>query len=393
MAIRAGAPQEVAIGTNFGLLLPSQGGSPWSWACEEAIGYSSGQRATPLYAANGWFWVASSGGLFVSKDGGCSWSSIPEFDDDGALDLIEVPGQPGTLLVAAGNSLVANRLFKSTDHGTSFQPTGLTKEQVVFSAVRAAPSNSQRVYVSGWMLDNGASEYLFRSDDGGNGFIETNLTGKLPHPGIFVLEAVSPTNPDVLFAAVDGTDTPPRAYLLRSLDGGQTFEEVLSAYEMFTSVTVSDDGSTVWAATTAWLYRSNDGGKTFTQLTAPQKSGCVERSGDVLYACGWPAIDGWALGQSSNEGDTFTSALEWKDIAGPLECAEGTTVRTRCPPLWPALQQAFGLAPPSTPDAGTAVDGGDTAEAPPPRGCGCGAVSLPFPAAVLIAALLSRRRR
>jgi hypothetical protein len=85
---------------------------------------------------------------------------------------------------------------------------------------------------------------------------------------------------------------------------------------------------------------------------------CVgERSDGALFACGanWEP-DMFALGRST-DGMSWTKVTRFSDLAGPLECPQGTQ-QSQCAELvWPGLCVQLGIC--ASNDAGPADDGGD----------------------------------
>jgi hypothetical protein len=380
--VQTGPAGEVVVGTSFGLIV-QRGEGEWRWICDEAIGDTSGQPSAIHAAADGRYWVASSKGLFASTDQGCGWSAIATFTESGASDIT---GIGATLYATTSRFGQVNRVYRSTDSGATFTPTALASDAKFFGGIRLAPSRPQRLYVSAWWYTPTVSSFLHVSDDSGATFDDRDLSAALPAAGAFRVHAVHPTNPDVLFASVEDVAVADKVYLVKSVDAGATFTAVLAVPRPFTSVAISADGNVVYAATAILLYRSTDGGQTFTALDSPTRNACVTLSGSDVYACGWPLQDGWALGRSDNGGASFTSALEWKDLQGPLSCAEGTPVFDLCEPIWPTVRGELGIP------IVVGEDGGQD-PAPTPRGCGCSSLEGGAFLAWAAAAIAVRRRR
>lgn len=384
-----GTPDELWVETTFGLLVRKDANAQWRWICEEAVGYTG--HAALHVMSSGRIFAAASNGLRVSDDGGCGWTENPFFAAASPSDIQAHPTTPSTLYVTTSTYQQTNALFRSIDSGATFQPTTLATSSLFLSAVRIAPSNPQRFYVSGWSLQGDGEVVLYRSDDGANAFTAQNVEAALGRLGVFTIHAVHPQNPDVLYASLESVETPQLHYLYRSDDAGQSFAQVVESSGPFSSVTVSEDGASVFAASESGLWRSTDAGQTFAERPRPDKNACVLRVGAVLYACGSQLQDGYAFARSDDDGETFTPLIRLHEIAGPLECPAGTQTQDVCPAIWPAQQAEF---PKPSSDGGTGTDGGTT-EPPPPNGCGCGTsgASLSFGVLVFALALLWRGRR
>jgi hypothetical protein len=396
IGFRPGNPNQVILETNFGLVQRDDLGK-WSWVCEEAIAGDGVPTAIHL-APSGETWVATFAGLFVSSDNGCHWTSKPELSMTGASDIEGVPGQPSILYATSDSRTQVNRLRKSVNGGSTFTDTALV-DPLLLTSVRIAPSNTDRLYVAAWGFDPLVTTWLFRSDDGGASFEKLDLTARVPSPGATYVWAVHPTDPDVFFVTVEGTTEPYAKSLLRSDDGGDTFTEVFSTEGIINGVLVSPDGSIVWVAAGNRIFRSVDGGASFSPLNVPRGSACVDTDGTALYTCGRADIDGWSVGRSGNDGDSFEKVMELDDITGPLECPADSPVTTQCPQLWEAQRALFsfdrlsdaGEDPEPTPDAGENPNPGP----PRPTGCGCepsGSSALALMSLVALLSGLNRRR-
>jgi hypothetical protein len=125
--------------------------------------------------------------------------------------------------------------------------------------------------------------------------------------------------------------------------------------------------------------------------------------GGELYACSenWdpdmrldPTVR-FALGRSANGGASWDKVLRFADIAGPLDCPEGTPQHEVCEVTrWCGQAEAFGIEDPACERAGDAAPPSDAGPpAPPDDGCnGCGGCSVGL-AGVLFVAPGRRRRR
>jgi photosystem II stability/assembly factor-like uncharacterized protein len=352
--VRPGNPAHLVVETNFGLIVSKDKGKSWGWICDEVISNDIPHFSVFLGPGED-IWAGSPAGVFVSRDHGCTWSAVTDFATSGASDLASAPGDPSTLYATTDSRSEPNHLKRSSNGGASFADTALDAGTLLLTTVRVAPSNRQRLYVGGWGFSPSFSAHLFVSDDEAQSFSRVDLPASLGPGGAFYVWAVHPTKPKVLIASLNLTQSPFERLLLRSDDSGQSFTVVLRVADVFNQVAFSEDGAWVWAASEGGLYRSSDEGRTFTELTQPHQKACVARAGDTLYACGWPVEDGWALGQSADQGDTWYTALKLSRVA-VANCGAGSNVETVCGPLFPAQQVLF---PPEAPAP-------DPPESPPP---------------------------
>ncbi len=405
--------QRLLVGTTFGLLISDDDGDTWHWVCEQNIGYSG--TWDPIYAIShaGTFFASTPSGLSVSRDRGCSWIFAPPPMQDQWISDVQVASD-GAVWVSTASSGFANDVYVSRDDGMTFTSTGLLVSLAWWKSLRIAPSDPLRIYVSGYQLDGPAdggdgvpAPLLYRSDDGGMGWIEIPFA-MMGQSQLFIV-GVSPSDPNLVFARLDGS---PGDELLRSDDGGVAWTPVASFDDDLLGFVARAGSETVIAGSNVNLTDpvhgdvrvSTDSGATFTQTTWTEahnvpKMGCLnERSDGELFSCGanWTP-DRMALGRSA-DGLSWSKVMRFCEIDGMLECPAGSPQMNLCGPLWPALADQFGI--PCAPDAGPSVDAGSRPDAGNGGGspdCGCrlgrggsagGAIAL----LTLAAAWLRRRR-
>ncbi len=383
-----GTDRHLAVTTNFGVVLSRDRGATWHWVCEQALGVSEG-GLNLAWTSAGTLVGASPDGLVISRDGGCSWRLHPLFKGKSVSEVL--PARDGRVLFVATESFdSANGVWVSADSGESFEPVALAaRDRASFSSVRAAPPDPQRLYVGAWS-EEPLRAWLYRSDDGGSSWRQ--MPQKTPEVwSRFRVLGASPADPDTVFAFTGAVQN---AAVVRSSDGGETFEPVLSVDEV-RGLSFSPDGRTLWIADFDRVYRSVDTGRSFDKLPVPRRNGCVAGGAGEIYACGWPWEDTWAVGASRDGGETWRPLLNFADIKGPLDCPATTVTGDECRAAWP--WQALELGIRNASDAG-ASDGRpiDTG-----GGCGCrlGAAAgtpswaLPLAFGLAAAGLATRRRR
>src|SRR5262245_28442523 len=70
--VPSGAPEEIILGTNFGLVSSEDGGAAWDWICESpVVSFASYLNASPQAAQR--LYAIGRDGLGFSDDEGCSW--------------------------------------------------------------------------------------------------------------------------------------------------------------------------------------------------------------------------------------------------------------------------------------------------------------------------------
>ncbi|WP_375768644.1 hypothetical protein NR798_44365 [Archangium gephyra] len=413
VTVRRGHPEDMFLGATFGAVISRDSGKTWSWICPESMNYGGWRPETFLWQPDGTLLAATGAALIRSDDAGCTWTVHDYFKAQGLwpMGLASPPANPSRLWVTTGRSASPNGIFRSDDGGATFSPS-LRSDTAVFTAVKVAPSDPRRVYVSG---GTATGLRIYRSDDEGEHWEEIAhpfpeySAGSRPYD-LFVLR-VSDTDPDRLWARVSWQGW---TYVLESTDGGRTFRSVLhpegqerdAIDEYLIGMEVSPDGNTLWAATPTRLFRVRAGESQATLLPLPDGNACVQREGDVLYVCGASRVHDWALATTTDEGQTYTPRFNLPDTR-PLACPAGTPTHEVCRPRWPQFAPTIGADPslPSeeTGDGGT-VDGGadaGTADAgttdplpePPKKGCSSATGLLPAACLLVLSTLRRPRRR
>lgn len=430
-----GNDTRILLPATFGLLISEDDGASFRWICEDTIGY--GGTYDPDYAINeaGHIFATTFGGLRVSKDDGCTFEDTQFYDDptggsspvlleDIWVGEVEIASD-GKIWAATSTGTGKNNIFVSTD-GTTFNGSNLFDEVAWWKSLRVAPSNPNVLYVSGFLVatvdpNTGdvitpAEALLYYSNDGGASWVEraTDDFTFGTQPNLLIV-GVSPTDPATVFARAIGVAEPTGDALYRSTDSGANWEKVLDLPDTMTAFTIRADGSVIAATSTpcdgepldmpkGCVHISPSGAAgTFTHPSSEPRMACVgERSADgALFACGsnWDP-DNFALGRSSDNGQTWSKVVRFSEIAGPLECPSGTA-QFECQTLtWPSLCQQLGICAPA--DGGPGADGsvvnvGDAGTGGGGGGlCGCQTSSRAGSALLwmaLVALGLARRRR
>ena len=409
VTVRRDHPEDIIVGATFGAVVSRDSGKTWRWICPEAMLYGGWRPETYLWQPDGDLLAATGASLLRSRDGGCTWQVHPFFSSRGlwAMSLASPDSQPSRVWVvtsrATGSS--PNGLYRSDDGGETFTVTSLRHADAQFTAVKVAPSDTRRIYVSN-SLPSGPR--IHRSDDEGATWEEIRPTLPIferPPYDLFVLQ-VSDKDPDHLWARVTAVQesAPPGAYtyVLESTDGGRTFRSTFKLDEYLIGIEASADGRTVWAATPTRLYRSRDG-EPAALLPLPDGNACVKREGDVLFVCGADRTHDWVLARTRDEGDTYEPLFALPNIQGPT-CPAGTPTRDVCRPRWPQFAPSIGADPAlppeepgrtdaGTPDAGSPDAGSSGGTEPPPRTHGCSTTGVLMPAACLLALATFRHFR
>ncbi len=381
----------VGIETSFGLLRAADG-EDFSWLCHEAI-TAEGAVITPRYT------ISTDGvilgvvpvpeqsrdkglALYRTTDG-CDWSTPAGTDGLVLTDAAFDPADPTAawLISADLTDGAENHILRSDDAGQSFASV-LSASERLFRTVEASPSGA--VWASAVWYDRDEG-YLYRSADG-----ETFTEHPVPvtagdEPVDVDIIAVSPDDDGTAWVVVGpyGSDV-----LLRTTDGGESFQEVFSVEGDIISGT-AEPGGAVWIVVSGRsLYRAADG-ETFTLLDDAPTSLSVSAAEGVA----WLATDaingaGYIAQTSTDDGASFLPTVHLSTLSPPPTCAPDSHSALRCDPLWESLEARLPL--PLTPDTGTPDTGTPDTGGVVEDDCGCGGGGG---AAALLVGLLGLRRR
>ncbi len=213
------------------------------------------------------------------------WRLVGPFRGGRTRAACGVPGQPNLFYVGA----VDGGVWKSDDYGRTWKPIFDAEPTQSIGAIAVAPSNPAIIYVaSGEGLqrpDLSVGNGVYRSTDAGRTWTYLGLRDGQQIPTL----AVDPRDPSRVFAAVLGHPYGPNAErgIFRSLDGGRTWQKVLSRDENTGGADVEIDPSnpavvyaTLWESrlgpweygnqyqgTEGGIFKSTDGGNTWRRLT------------------------------------------------------------------------------------------------------------------------------
>jgi len=360
---RPGDPSSIYIASTFGLLISHDDGCSFRWICEQNLGY--GGTFDPKYriAADGAIFATTFTGLRVSRDGGCSFTTATQdlpIDDPGRIadrwiDAIDV-GPTGEVWVATADGGKPNDVFRSTDNAVTFMPRGMVSQAIWWKSLAIAPSRAQRVYATGYQVAGARADggplpptaHVEITDDGGETWTESPLAGVRfgTTPLVYAL-GVDRADPDVVLLASAGANPPGGDRLYRSRDGGATWREVLATAGPILDVAIEPTGGVLVAAA-GGAFQSADGGATFSAMANAPQLACVGRRDDgTIVGCGtnWEP-DNQAVAATTDSA-TWHELLRFAELAGPLDCPAGTMEQSTCGSLWPSVQQQFGATGPA----------------------------------------------
>jgi photosystem II stability/assembly factor-like uncharacterized protein len=254
----------------------------------------------------------------------------PALTSGRVADIAIHPSNPDTWYVAAASGGV----WKTTNHGTTFQPIFDQYGSYSIACVQVAPTNPQTIWVGTGENNNQRSvsygDGVYKSVDGGKSFVNMGLKTS-EHIGNIIIH---PTDENTIWVASYGPvwSKGGERGVYKSTDGGKTWERTLFVSDDTGISEIAIDPSNpniLYAAAHQrrrheWtyigggpesnLYRSVDGGKTWTEITSGLPKGEMGRIGiavspadpNYVYAIVEARYDKGGFFQSTNKGLTWT---------------------------------------------------------------------------------------
>lgn len=236
---------------------------------------------------NGGRHISFGDGVYKSLDGGQTWKNMGLKKSEHVSDIIIHPTNPDIVWVSAQGPLWTSGgergLYKTTDGGETWkQVLTPADEWTGVTSLLIDPRNPDKLYAATWSRQRTIAAYvgtnegagIHTSDDGGETWTElkTGLpSGNMGKIGM----AISPMNPDVVYATIE-TDNRKGGFY-RSADqgaswskmsdevGGGTgphyYQEIFADQHQFDRVYIASNYSKV----------SDDGGKTWTPINTKHK--------------------------------------------------------------------------------------------------------------------------
>ncbi len=275
----------------------------------------------------------SAGQMFVSEDGGSSWSMFGHFGqhDDYVLDhIIFDPNHPATVYVAAWSLYNADEgdVFRSDDGGRTWKTLpGVHGKSIRTMAM--APSDPNLLVI-------GALDGVFRSRDGGQHWERISPENHAEIKDIESL-AIDPQNPDIIYA---GTWHLP----WKTEDGGATWHSISKgiAYDsdMFSIIIDPKTPTVVYASACSGIYKSLNKAEYFHRiymsLPEPAHRTRVLKQDPQRPSIVWAGTAA-GLWKTTNGGDS------WKIVTGPDVVVNDVLVDPRNPDRVLAATDRFGV--------------------------------------------------
>jgi photosystem II stability/assembly factor-like uncharacterized protein len=195
--------------------------------------------------------------LYESKDGGATWSRVAKIDpaDGFVLDSIVVDAaNPSTLFVGAWKDSANGGLWVSHDGGKSWTEPAELKGQSIH-ALAQAHSDPRFLFA-------GTLKGVYRSSDSGATWEQISPEGDLEIHEVESL-AVDPENPDVVYA---GTWHLP----WKTTDGGKNWRSIKQGLivdsDVFSIIIDPEHTRTIYLSACSGIYKSDNAGLLFRKI-------------------------------------------------------------------------------------------------------------------------------
>jgi len=223
--------------------------------------------------------VSFGDGVYRSLDGGTSWENLGLKDSEHIGMIIVDPRDSNTVYVAAQGPLWRDGgdrgLFKSIDGGKTWKKSLEISPMTGVNEVHFDPRNADVLYASSYqrrrrvwtLIDGGPESAIYKSTDAGEHW--RKITQGLPSVDMGRIGlAISPANPDVLYAIIEAVDD--NGGFFRSTDRGESWKkqsDYVTGSPQYYNEIVPDpkDVDRVYSLET-WMKVTTDGGKSFSRI-------------------------------------------------------------------------------------------------------------------------------
>jgi photosystem II stability/assembly factor-like uncharacterized protein len=197
-------------------------------------------------------WKDSSGGLWISHDGGHSWKEAAGLHGQSIRSFLQAPSNPKVLFAGT-----LEGVFRSEDSGATWTQISEhgSREIHEVESLAVDPGDPDVVYAGTWHLP-------WKTTDGGKSWRNIKQ-GIIDDSDVFSI-ILDPQHPRTVFlSACSG--------IYKSETAGARFQKIegipLTARRTRVLEQDSKNPQVVYAGTTEGLYRTTDGGRTFKRLT------------------------------------------------------------------------------------------------------------------------------
>lgn len=256
-------PGHLFLGTSTGtIFLSDDGGHTWSRFAHLGSGDDyvidhvtvDPQHANKMYVAVWSVENQQAGDLFRSHDGGKSWEITPAMHGK-SIRAFSIAASDSNILVAGA----LDGVFRSKDEGKNWEKISPANSEVKnIESLAVDPKNPDVIYAGTWHL-------AWKTDDGGANWRHINK-GMIDDSDVFSI-IVDQSNPSVVFASACSG-------IYKSQSAGDQFQKIqgIPFSARRTRVLKQDPSNpeVVYAGTTEGLWKTSDSGKSWKRVTGPE---------------------------------------------------------------------------------------------------------------------------
>ncbi len=225
-------------------------------------------------------------GVYRSRDGGTTWENLGLAKSEHISEIIVHPGDSNTVWVAAQGPLWSKGgergVFKTTDGGKTWNNILSAGEWTGATDLMIDPRNPDRLYAALWQhqrtvaayIGGGPESGIHMSEDGGETWVALKTGLPEGNKGKIGL-AISPINPDVVYAAIEldrrtggvwrsenrGASWEKRSDTVAGGTGPHYYQELYASPHAFDRIYLAN----------VRMLVSDDGGKTFRPMKQENK--------------------------------------------------------------------------------------------------------------------------
>src|SRR5581483_986364 len=159
------APEQIVVGTNFGLMISEDNGKSWLTACEASISPTLVNFYQAGPDGDGWIYAATANDLLASSDVACSWTKSSGTFAGQISDVFADQAKAGRVY-AISSIASASTVQRSEDFAATFAPF-FSEMNGAVTGVEPARSMPTTLYVAG---SHAGVAYVAQSIDDGKTF-------------------------------------------------------------------------------------------------------------------------------------------------------------------------------------------------------------------------------
>ncbi|MBK8149722.1 MAG: glycosyl hydrolase [Acidobacteria bacterium] len=221
-------------------------------------------------------------GVYKSTDAGKTWKKIGLALSQHISRIIVHPKNPDVVWVAAQGALYSSSkergIYKSTDGGATWKNTLFVDEKTGAAELSMDMNNPRIMYAAMWehgrlpwkVISGGPGSGLYKSTDSGETW--TKMKDGLPEVMGKMAIAVSRSNPEKVYALIEGDSNTDARGLYVSNDAGESWRQVTNDNRLvqrawyYIELFIDPKNENTIYVLSAPCLRSNDGGKTWENL-------------------------------------------------------------------------------------------------------------------------------